>query len=91
MQGKCASPSSYLRRFAARGSLFAAPEGATLSRGAQIARVTTNTGFFRVCFARAPNYASFEAWKSSFAKLAGSRVELWSDVYCDRHGRGPSS
>ena len=34
------------------------------------ARAVTHkkAGFFGVCFAAAPNYASFEAWKSSFAK-----------------------
>jgi len=34
------------------------------------ARAVTHkkAGFFCVCFAAALNYASFEAWKSSFAK-----------------------
>jgi hypothetical protein len=57
-----------VRRFATCGSLFAAVVGAMLARAAQNPRMRRKAGFFRVSFAGAVNYASFEAWKSSFAK-----------------------
>jgi len=57
-----------VRRFATSGRLFAAVAGARLARVAQNSRMPGNAGFFRVSFAGRANYASFEAWKSSFAK-----------------------
>jgi len=42
--------------------------GAMLAPPAQDLRMRRNTGFFRGSFAGGLNYASFGAWKSSFAK-----------------------
>jgi hypothetical protein len=57
-----------VRRYDTSGRLFAAVAGARLARVAQNSRMGKNAGFFRVSFAGRANYASFEAWKSSFAK-----------------------
>jgi len=56
------------RRFATFGSLFAAAAGASLSPVAQIPRMAKYTGFLHGYFAQGVSYASFGAWKSSFAK-----------------------
>lgn len=74
------------RRFAACGIRFAA-----VARGGRDGvRERKKAGFFRVCFAGRPGCASFEAWKSSFAKLAAIRVELSSGGSSGRRERAPS-
>jgi hypothetical protein len=56
------------RRFATGGNLFAAATGARLAPAAQDLQMRRKAGFFRGSFAGGLNYASFVAWKSSFAK-----------------------
>jgi hypothetical protein len=68
MQGKSLQFLFAARRFATCGRLFAAAGRASLARGAQIPRMRKIAGFFRVGFAGEVSYASFVAWKSSFAK-----------------------
>jgi hypothetical protein len=55
-------------RFATCGSRIAAAGRARFALTAQLSRMRKNAGFFRVYFAQEVNYASFEPWKSSFAK-----------------------
>jgi hypothetical protein len=56
------------RRFATCGSLIAAAGCAQFALEAQFSRMRKKAGIFRVYFAQEANYASFDAWKSSFAK-----------------------
>ena len=55
-------------RFATGGSRIAAAGCARFALEAQFSRMRKKAGFFSVYFAQEANYASFQAWKSSFAK-----------------------
>ncbi len=79
------------RRFATRGNRIAAATRARFAPNAHFPQMRKKAGFFRVCFAQGANYASFGAWKSSFAKLAASRVVPSLDACCDLRARARSS
>lgn len=66
--GKMPTHTSRSAAFCHMRYLFAAAARARLAPGAQNPQMHKKAGFFRVSFARAPGYASFESWKSSFAK-----------------------
>lgn len=72
------------RRSAAPRHESAAAGPAAVRASARDLQQHTGAVFFRARFARRLRYASFESWKSSFAKLAEHRVELSSGVFCGR-------